>query len=162
MEAVSIFQKIKSHLNQQAQDNAIGTDLIALSKTKKKGDYTVKIDKTVLCKIICQNNQNYIRISKQYAKFLKDFPGNYTIAKDNNYLLPIAQEKNLDQILVVLSNIFDDITLSDVPHFGCCSRYVACSDAKQCVHPDKNISKACGYKKNLDSGKIFYGINKNI
>ena len=162
MEAVSIFQKIKSHLNHQAQDNAISTDLIILSKTKKKGDYTVKVDKTVLCKIICQNNQNYIRISKQYAKFLKDFPGNYTIAKDDNYLLPVTQTESLDHILRVLSNIFDDITLPDVAHFGCCSRYVACSDAKQCVHPDKNTAKACGYKKNLDLGKIFYGKNKNI
>lgn len=45
--------------------------------------------------------------------------------------------------------------------FGCCSRYVACSDALKCIHPDKKIAKGCQYKKNLDAGKIFYGINAN-
>lgn len=46
--------------------------------------------------------------------------------------------------------------------FGCCSRYVACSDNKKCIHPDVLHSKGCEYRKNLEAGKIFYGKNKNI
>lgn len=46
--------------------------------------------------------------------------------------------------------------------FGCCGRYVECSDAKQCIHPDKLFARACAYRRNLEKGKIFYGKNKNI
>lgn len=43
--------------------------------------------------------------------------------------------------------------------FGCCDRYVECSDNKACVHPDIKVAKGCMYKKNLDKGRIFYGEN---
>lgn len=46
--------------------------------------------------------------------------------------------------------------------FGCCSRFVECSDAKECVHENKIYSMGCMYRKNLDAGRIFYGKNKNI
>lgn len=46
--------------------------------------------------------------------------------------------------------------------FGCCARYVECSDEKKCTNPDKMMSFACAYKKNLEAGRIFYGKNKTI
>lgn len=45
--------------------------------------------------------------------------------------------------------------------FGCCSKYIDCSDSKKCVHPDYVFATACQYKTNLESGRIFYGKNKN-
>ncbi len=46
--------------------------------------------------------------------------------------------------------------------FGCCGKYVDCSDAKKCLHANKFYSKCCYYRKNLENGKIFYGKNQNI
>lgn len=46
--------------------------------------------------------------------------------------------------------------------FGCCSKFIECSDAKRCVHENKIYSMGCKYRANLESGKIFYGKNKNI
>ncbi len=46
--------------------------------------------------------------------------------------------------------------------FDCCSRYLECSDAKSCTHPDKEFSLKCGYRKILKSGRIFYGKNRNV
>lgn len=46
--------------------------------------------------------------------------------------------------------------------FGCCSQFMKCSDAKKCIHENKLYSKGCQYRKNLDSGRIFYGKNRNI
>lgn len=40
--------------------------------------------------------------------------------------------------------------------FGCCSKYKECSDAGECLHDDKFYAKACWYRKNLESGNIFY------
>lgn len=46
--------------------------------------------------------------------------------------------------------------------WDCCHLYEQCSDAKRCVHPDKSFALACGYRKILNSGRIFYGKNRNI
>ena len=46
--------------------------------------------------------------------------------------------------------------------FGCCNKFVECSDAKKCVHENKLYSTSCMYRMNLESGKIFYGKNRNI
>lgn len=45
--------------------------------------------------------------------------------------------------------------------FGCCAKYVECSDALCCLE-NPEYSKFCFYRQNLESGKIFYGKNKNI
>ena len=44
--------------------------------------------------------------------------------------------------------------------FGCCSKYLACSDAKKCLHENKMYAMKCNYRANLETGKIFYGENK--
>lgn len=45
--------------------------------------------------------------------------------------------------------------------FGCCSKFELCSNARKCLHENKLYSKGCKYRKNLESGKIFYGQNTN-
>ncbi len=50
---------------------------------------------------------------------------------------------------------------SPTERFGCCHRYVECSDAGKCTAPDLFHAKGCYYKDNLDKGKIFYGKNAN-
>ncbi len=45
--------------------------------------------------------------------------------------------------------------------FGCCSQYNECSDAKRCLHENKLYAKGCYYRKNLDSGQVFYGESQN-
>lgn len=46
--------------------------------------------------------------------------------------------------------------------FGCCSKFIECSDAKKCVHENKIYSMGCKYRANLEIGKIFYGKNRNV
>lgn len=46
--------------------------------------------------------------------------------------------------------------------YDCCSRYIECSDSKVCTHPDKAFALGCGYRKILNSGRIFFGQNRNI
>ena len=49
-----------------------------------------------------------------------------------------------------------------VENFGCCSKYIECSNKKKCVHNDIKFRLGCSYKKNLDKNRIFFGVNKNI
>ena len=46
--------------------------------------------------------------------------------------------------------------------FGCCDKFIECSDALKCVHENKLYSTACNYRHRLENGQIFYGKNRNI
>ncbi len=45
--------------------------------------------------------------------------------------------------------------------YGCCSRFIECSDSLKCINPDKKLARRCMYRGNLEKGKVFYGKNKN-
>ncbi len=49
-----------------------------------------------------------------------------------------------------------------VESFGCCSRYMECSNQKKCIHPDIKEAQGCIYKHNLEEGRIFYGKNCTV
>lgn len=54
-------------------------------------------------------------------------------------------------------------TINRLPkEWDCCSRYMECSNAKKCVHPDKSFALGCGYRKILAPGRVFYGENRNV
>ena len=71
---------------------------------------------------------------------------------------PEPVEEHGDVLAAVLRNAIDRLP----KEWDCCSRYLACSDAKQCVHPDPAFALGCGYRKILASGRIFYGANRNV
>lgn len=53
-----------------------------------------------------------------------------------------------------LKEIYKYLYLNEpVDNFGCCSRYIECSDALKCTNSDKKLAKGCQYKGNLESGK---------
>lgn len=43
--------------------------------------------------------------------------------------------------------------------FGCCSRYLECSNTKQCLYSSDPEYAGCGYRRNLEAGRIFYDEN---
>lgn len=71
---------------------------------------------------------------------------------------PEPVQDHADVLAAVLRNAIDRLP----KEWDCCSRYLACSDAKQCVHPDPAFALGCGYRKILASGRIFYGANRNV
>ena len=87
--------------------------------------------------------------------------------KENDLYIRINLQK-IDQIDLIeneIKEIFSEMFLQYMnteESFGCCSKYIECSDAKHCVHSDVRLRFSCMYKKNLDAGKIFYGKNRNI
>ena len=46
--------------------------------------------------------------------------------------------------------------------FGCCNDFLKCSDARRCMHQGETFYYGCMYRKNLESGLIFYGKNRNV
>lgn len=56
------------------------------------------------------------------------------------------------------SGVFQLVS-SGADSFACCDKYRACSDSKHCIHPDSDFSIRCIYRRNLESGRVFYGKN---
>jgi hypothetical protein len=89
-----------------------------------------------------------------------------------NFLTPVKSDKSWskaeyseDIITKIIDNadqVYEKCYL-DVPEpFGCCSKYLECSDKRRCIQKDKELARECIYKRHLEEGRIFYGKNRNI
>lgn len=133
----------------------------------KDGSVSVCCDSLMLFKVSELKN-TYRIVSKIAVSELNEFGISFLDEKDSFFRYTI-EDKNCFEICL---NAFLSIIMLDIDSyilanytaeaFGCCSRYVQCSDLKNCIHPDVLHSKGCVYRKNLESGRIFYGKNKNI
>lgn len=105
-----------------------------------------------------------------YLKRIDNGDRNWNIVKDDfsapkgwvRVRIPINLSDNLIDLLRECVEYSVRNYTSKASRFGCCSHFMECSDAKKCVHPNKLYACACYYKYNLDQGKIFYGVNKNV
>lgn len=108
-----------------------------------------------------RKNSQYLLLSPRYSKYLpEDFPLDPTKAGKGMIRIPLSAPQDILIYTSTLRAILNELT-KRYQDFGCCSRYVACSDAKKCVHPDVKAALGCQYRHNLMSGKIFYGKNQN-
>jgi len=130
-------------------------------KENKDKSISIKAKNILAAKIKLAKRTPYIEIKEKY----KDEFVNFEMVHASNNSLRI-KITGIDEVLALidqLSIIYMKV-LSELGEesFGCCHRYIECSDALHCLHPDYLTSLACLYKKNLDKGKVFYGKNKNI
>lgn len=75
--------------------------------------------------------------------------------------VPMSAQWLLDW-LVALAEAGAKRYRSSAQSFGCCDRYVECSDKGECVHGNLLYSTACAYRRNLEAGRIFYGEKANV
>jgi hypothetical protein len=72
-------------------------------------------------------------------------------------------QEELKNLYSLFLQLYDEAyLLVSIEIFSCCSRFTQCSDEKVCIQPDKRLALGCQYRKNLTSGKIFYGKNCNV
>ncbi len=128
----------------------------------KDNSVSIMLKSVLVAKVYLRvKTSSYMMISKKYIKL---FPDTDTSHTDNKWCkISIPDKDAVFQYTPQLASIYNDllIILSD-EQFGCCSRFVECSDAKRCVHPDILFAAACIYRRNLEDGKIFYGKNRNV
>lgn len=107
----------------------------------------------------------YISFNKKYGYLFKDsgVPF-YSVKSDSDFIRISLNDfiefiENSAAFVFVMQKIFTSIFTVDT--FGCCSTYLECSDARECIHPDPIFALGCYYGKNLSAGRIFYGKNRN-
>lgn len=104
-----------------------------------------------------------LSVADKYYDLLELSGGVTIIKKQDNWTTLLHTEEISHALLNNIDSVFKKCFIEGAnDSFGCCSRYEECSDEKHCIHPDKEMARGCMYKINLDSGRIFYGVNRNI
>lgn len=134
--------------------------------------------KPALLEVLTSNglNEEYLSVEEKKSYFSVCFRGNNVIVRIHNGKKPrielpdgVDYKKipliDLDDIQAYQQEIADSLEniINNISKdFDCCHLFEECSNAKVCVHQDKDFALMCGYRKILKSGRIFYGVNRNV
>lgn len=110
-----------------------------------------------------RGKKHYFSVQTLFSDLIsKDYPTQRTKSEENYIRVLVDQDHPIESYIDLLLAI-TGASIDRLPKvWDCCSRYLECSDAKTCVHPDKVFALDCGYRKILNSGRIFFGKNRNI
>lgn len=172
----SLFPKTEKELGMEREEAFFEQAFPALQEAAKSRnanpeDITYKVSSThtslkfrssLICKLKLRGKKWYISIPNRLQEVIPEGVETTTIASEKQFLR-IAFDLLADSGILSLMEKATLLAIELVPkEFDCCSRYMECSNAKVCVHPDPAFSMLCGYRKILKSGRIFYGENRNI
>lgn len=91
----------------------------------------------------------------------EDFPQRRVSSEPKYIRLLIDKHHPIDFYASFLCQIAGATVDRYPKEWDCCSRYLECSNAGKCIHPNKAVALQCGYRKILSSGRIFFGENRN-
>ncbi len=133
------------------------------STVDKSSPDSVHFGSAVLFKIALKKKEKYISFPERYSQFAAGSIELKKVKSDLGFVrAKLSDPASFNGILPALEATLRDAVLNYPTDLDCCSHYVECSDRMQCVHKGEPLFMGCRYKKNLLSGKVFYGVNKNI
>lgn len=153
----SVFSRLQNAVTKQ------GVDGQALTYSSTVG-YTVVSFYTFTCfRLKLRGKQCYISIPLVFSDLIPStFPKKRLRSEQKYIRILIDETHTVDTYTDFLMQIVRE-TINRYPKaWDCCSRYLECSNAKTCIHPNKTFALECGYRKILNSGRVFYGENRNI
>lgn len=161
------FELISGALEPSLFRDGLDVSLFGIKAIRNKSSVFFGKESNLFCRVRFREQKNYLELPLPYAKPAAQYGAveipqskdGTPITKGYCKLLcssPEDLENMTPLFLLVLDNVIDGL-LTD---YGCCSRYVECSDARKCLNPNKKSALGCYYLKNLRKGNIFYGKNK--
>lgn len=151
---------IKSAMRKTLQENWL--DESYLSVEPRKGYQSVLFNGASVVVRISSSPKPMLSVPTSVLLSTESFSSMVNKPHSDYTKLKIDSFENIDQYVNMLQEILQVVIDRFPKDFDCCSRYLACSDAKRCVHPNTEFSLKCGYRKILRRGRIFYGKNRNI
>lgn len=161
MDQVTFFQSaesdaynvIKPRLLSVLERNWADSSLLAFDH--RKSYYSITFDGSVVARL------------KGGKKPYIEFPENGVVIsegrkRDGYIRLSLVDLANASDYANYFDSSLQAIIDAIPKEFSCCSRYMECSNKIKCLNPDKEMAMRCGYRKILMSGKVFYGVNRNI
>ena len=151
------FESLKNDIVQLCPASAdyIELKLLADSRTGSFMFYNQVGFRMVLGKRVSR-----IEIPSEYVGNPEQISKTYTL-RDDVLHINIDISFDYDTFLQIIPVLIDSLweSATNAP-FGCCSSYVECSDEMRCLHHGNPEYAGCHYRRNLYSGRIFYGKNK--
>ena len=155
-----MYDAVRGALEKTLYSN--GLDASYLSLEQRKTYHSVLFDKTSV--IVRISNKPTPALSVPTAILLST-PDFCSMVNDKNCdytKIKIPPSESIEKYTYMLQSVLQGIIDRIPKEYDCCSQYLACSDALSCVHSDKKFALKCGYRKILKSGKVFFGINRNV
>lgn len=142
--------------------------LISIKSTRptkgSSGGYTVvKLENFTAFRLKLRGKQQYILLPMVFSDLLEGDFHSAPLPSEGKYLrLPVDDRHPISSYKNFLIRVAGETVNRYPKEWDCCSLYQQCSDVKACVLEDKELALRCGYRKILNSGRIFYGKNRNI
>lgn len=162
------LSSIESDLRDAVKSMGGDSSLLSIAATKpakfSTGGYTaVKFGNLTAFRLKIRGKQYYISIPLSLSDLIPEgVPNKKPTKSEKYYRVFVTAEYPLKSYVPFLISTVRETVNRYPKEWDCCSRYLECSDAKACTHPDKTFALGCGYRKILVSGRIFYGENRNI
>ena len=90
---------------------------------------------------------------------LLDGSGTYKDLAFYAYTKPYLPRLVFSELRQIKRDVFRSLVTET---YACCSSFNECSDAGECIKAKDRFSNGCGYRRNLEAGRIFYGKRKNV
>ena len=163
------LESIRSFLESAVESKGGPPDMISFRPTKAdaktgiNGYTSVSFSNFTVCRVHIRGKKSYISVPVLFEDMVPDnFPVT-RISSDNRYIRLMLDNTHPVEFYTDFLVRITGETVNRYPKtWDCCSRYMECSDAGKCVHPDKTFALECGYRKILASGRIFYGERRNV
>lgn len=155
---LDVVSEIKNDIVEQIGDIIYAPHIKVIQN--KSNIISINAKKRLVCHIKLKGKTKYIEFKSEYASL---FPHDSLESTSENFLRYAISDlsdvkKKYSEIVKMFAG---ELKKQREDVFGCCSRYIECSNAKKCLHPNWFRSLSCEYKSHLESGEIFYGRNKN-
>lgn len=158
---LAAYNSIFSRLKDAAEE--IGASAADIKIKHNRGYSSIWYDSMLAFRLKLRKNTRYIEVpldSKSAVQEIAPLDRQKKVS-DDFWRVKLGNEpisEHEDALAVVLQDAINRLP----KEWDCCSRYMECSNAKRCVHPDPALALKCGYRKILASGKIYYGENRNV
>ena len=140
------------------KDVSLARNEVLRLEEKKKHYSLIFVDK-LLFRIVPKKTEYLFEFQPEYKKYFSEI----TTEPRKWVEIRLKELQDITTLDDAIGNIFDyEIKRTHGDLFGCCSKYVQCSDSKKCVHEDFLLSLGCQYRINLLEDRVFYGKNKNM
>lgn len=164
---VTFLESLLSDLKSAVSDHGGKSESLICKSTKSdtsgNGYTVVSFENLTAFRLRLRGTQHYISIPSVFSDLIPDSYPKKQLASESKYIRVLIDKAHpIESYRKFLIQITSETVNRYPKEWDCCSRYLECSDAKTCVHPDKSFALGCGYRKILNTGRIFYGKNRNI
>lgn len=159
---------IRTRLESSIQDNGGDCRFLSIKTTKQtksqsSGYTAVKLGNFTSFRLRLRGKQQYISLPTVFVDLIpNNYPTKFMHTDPKYCRILIDTDHPIESYTDFLIRVAGETVNRYPKEWDCCSRYMECSDAKCCVHPDKSFALGCGYRRILSSGRVFYGKNRNI